>query len=406
MSKQNLNFYVGSWGNGETRGEGEGVYACRLNLDNGEMTLINTLEVKDPSVLAISKDNKYLYATNEQQNFGGGYYNAGGGVTSMKIEEDGSVSLLDQTYSMGSIPAYLSVDNTGKYVCVANHGSFQIASRYVEKEDRQFVCERVHDDSNFALFKIQPDGTVVPRDIYHLDTIGSWHTYKDNEAAVKRDFPGKHFATKMRLQGRPNAHFIAFKDNGIGVACDRASDMIYLFRINQETDRYEKIFEYHTLPATAPRHVAFHPTLPLFYTTNEMEASVSVYRFNDDYTSFEEVQRIRNIDEDITSTNGPTDIHIHPSGKYLYCASIFTNILAIYSVDQQTGLLSIVEMYHIGKPLPRGFGIDPTGKYLLIANMNSNSIDSFLIKEDGRLELCSSIEVKTPTCICFENLED
>ena len=68
MSEKKHLIYVGSWGNKENGGHGEGVYVVSMDPDSGALHLESTLEVEEPSVVALSPDGKYLYSTNELNN--------------------------------------------------------------------------------------------------------------------------------------------------------------------------------------------------------------------------------------------------------------------------------------------------------------------------------------------------
>jgi 6-phosphogluconolactonase len=54
---------------------------------------------------------------------------------------------------------------------------------------------------------------------------------------------------------------------------------------------------------------------------------------------------------------------------------------------------------------PRNFGIDPTGRFLLAANQDSNDISVFKIdQQSGRLESTGTM-LKAPTPVCVKFLK-
>ncbi len=103
-----------------------------------------------------------------------------------------------------------------------------------------------------------------------------------------------------------------------------------------------------------------------------------------------------------TGYPGSADIHVSPDGKFLYASNRgdFNN-MAIFKVDPKNGRLSIIGFQPTLGKTPRNFNFDPTGKYLLAANQDSNEIVIFsrnmktgLLTDTGK-----RIEVGKPVCM-------
>ena len=97
------------------------------------------------------------------------------------------------------------------------------------------------------------------------------------------------------------------------------------------------------------------------------------------------------------------DIHVSPDGKFLYVSNRGeANELALYSIDKSGKLTSVGHQSVLGKT-PRNFAIDPSGKFLLAANQDSN--DVVIFKRDLKTGLLSptgkKIEVERPVCLKF-----
>ncbi|MFN9038992.1 MAG: lactonase family protein, partial [Planctomyces sp.] len=75
--------------------------------------------------------------------------------------------------------------------------------------------------------------------------------------------------------------------------------------------------------------------------------------------------------------------------------------IAAYTIDESTGLLTFVENEQTGGREPRNFYIEPTGKWLLAENQNSDTVFVFSINQQtGALEPTGrSIQVGKPVCI-------
>src|SRR5690606_12952455 len=98
------------------------------------------------------------------------------------------------------------------------------------------------------------------------------------------------------------------------------------------------------------------------------------------------------------------DVHVHPSGKFVYGSNRGHDSIAIFAIDQSTGLLSVVGHESTQGEVPRGFAIDPTGTFLLAANQNTDTVVVFRIdQESGSLTPTGhSLDVPTPVCVKFK----
>ena len=75
----------------------------------------------------------------------------------------------------------------------------------------------------------------------------------------------------------------------------------------------------------------------------------------------------------------------------------------MFSIDATSGQLALVQQISTEGSSPRNFVLDPSGKFLLVANQRSNSILSYLIDpSSGRLTPTGQkVEIGAPVCIKF-----
>ncbi len=400
MKESRTFVYVGSMGNRENRGCGEGVSAFEFDGSTGAFRFVNLLEVEEPSVLAASPDGKYLYSTNEMSKFIDGLPGSGGGVTAMRIDPDnGAVSLINQVPSLGAIPAHICVNQTGAYVCASVHGALYALSRYVENEKGEYECRPEYDPTAVSLFKVREDGGLNPGcDLFVVDEPGHADACQRHPELANRGFPGVSLLSKRMLQLRTAIHSVNFNSNGLGVICERGADRIYLCRIDSENDRLQILNRYDAPLGSGPRHSAFHPTLPYLYITNEVESSVSVFHVNEDSAVIEPIQTIRTLNTGSTEKNSPADIHVDPLGRFVFASNRGTNSITVYQINADTGELQFVEVFYVGDPFPRGFDIDPTGNYMVVVCSDTNRIISLKIDpQTGRLRFSGQeAAVKSP----------
>lgn len=140
------------------------------------------------------------------------------------------------------------------------------------------------------------------------------------------------------------------------------------------------------------------------YEVNEMGGTVEEFTIDSVNAGLSYVQTFSIVKTDGDAAAG-ADIHITPSGKFLYASNRDPeNVIAIFSIDQQTGNLTSLGFVSSGGNTPRNFAIDPSGSFLLVANQNSSNIVTFRIDQiAGTLTQIGSTAVSSPVCIKFMN---
>ncbi len=96
--------------------------------------------------------------------------------------------------------------------------------------------------------------------------------------------------------------------------------------------------------------------------------------------------------------SGPSSIVIDPSAKYLYAANLGDNTINQYTINPDGTLSSIT---NVGAPAgtvstgqrPAGMAIDPTGKYVYVANQTDGTISQYTVGIDGGLTAMTTAAV-------------
>jgi 6-phosphogluconolactonase len=126
-----------------------------------------------------------------------------------------------------------------------------------------------------------------------------------------------------------------------------------------------------------PRHFVFHPGGHHAYLLNELDATVSVFTYDDARGTLEEIQNIGSLPPGFTGTPWAADIHLTPDGAYLYTSERRSSTLAVFAIGAdgrlhpQPGCATERE--------PRAFAIAPCGRYLLAVGQASHSMTSYAI---------------------------
>ena len=150
---------------------------------------------------------------------------------------------------------------------------------------------------------------------------------------------------------------------------------------------------------SGPRHMEFSKDNSTLYCISELSGNVLVYSIKNNETP--EFNLIQEIQADEVNAGGSADIHLHPSGKYLYTSHRLENDGISIFRTMEDGTLEKIGYARTGRH-PRNFMITPDGNLLLVACMNDKYIMVFKIEEDGTLTATSStlsFEEERPSCI-------
>jgi 6-phosphogluconolactonase len=338
---------------GTYTGKGEGIYVYRFNSITGDFDSVNMIKTSNPSFLAVSPDERFVYAVHEDANNG-----KGGDIAAFSFnKEQGKLSFINQQLSGGDHPCYVSVDKTGKWIAAANYTSGSLSILPVAKNGGVDAATTV----------IQHEGYSVNAD---------------------------------RQKG-PHAHCAIFsKDNKYLFAADLGIDKLMIYAFDDKTGKLTEANPVMTEAGAGPRHVTFSPNNKYAYLIEELTGSVSAYRYANG--KFELVQNISALPPDYMGPIGSADIHTSADGKFLYASNRGeSNTIAIFQINQKTGWLTLVGHQSTLGKTPRNFNFDPTGNFLLAANQNSDEVVVFKVdKKTGMLaDSGKRIKVGNPVCI-------
>jgi 6-phosphogluconolactonase (cycloisomerase 2 family) len=144
--------------------------------------------------------------------------------------------------------------------------------------------------------------------------------------------------------------------------------------------------------------LVFHPKLDFVYCIEELSGTIATYSYNEGKLNL--IERIFACKE-IKEVYSSADIHISPDGLFLYASNRGENTIAIFSINQTNGLLTLLAHEPTYGNTPRNFTIDPSGRFILVANQQSNNIIVF--KRDtitGMLsKTATEISIPNPSCL-------
>jgi 6-phosphogluconolactonase len=333
--------------------------------------------------MCTSLDGRFLYSINLTPSLGG---KAGaGGVSAFAINRDGgSLKLLNTQPSMGANPVSVIIDKTNSRVVVGNHGAVNKIV-LINKKSGTAVIENPTDDATVSLYPVRPDGSLEPACDVAVFAQRPLSDISGPGAAC-------HAVTFDRTQ-----QWIIASDNGY--------DHIYIFPFSPDSRKLQgKSFP--TPPGKAPRHLVAHPRAPYFFMTNEREASVCSFFFDSNNGDVRPVQTITTIPEDYSGPRvAPSNIRMHPNGKFVYSANRGDNSIAIFAIDEGTGRMNRVDVVKTGGQGPREMNIEPSGKFLFVCNLQSDDVVTFVLDGNtGKMTQLARVSVPQAAVIDFARL--
>ncbi len=206
-------------------------------------------------------------------------------------------------------------------------------------------------------------------------------------------------------QESAHAHFCSYSpDNRFAYINDLGGDMIHIYRLDAATAQLTAAGAYHAVPGSGPRTLHFHPNGHTAYCMCEMASTVDVLEWHKADGSFTRVARFELLPK---GYNGPTstgcDTVITRDGRFVYFANRGDDFLYSFKADPKTGALTPMVRSSCGGKTPRNFTLDPTERWMLVANEDSNQLSVFARNpQTGELaNQGKSFAAATPMCILF-----
>ena len=348
--------FPGTAPGGTRQSQAKGIYVFRMNPSDGGLTLLQVVEIANPSYLAIDPPLRHLYSVNEMTD---------GGVSAYVINQaNGKLTPLNTLVpTNGQDTTHLSVQLSGQYLFAASYTS-----------------------GNFQVFQINPDGSIG--------------AMTDNFQSV-----GNGTGPNPARQEGPHAHqMITDLDGNHVFGVDLGADKVNVWNLDAGTGKLIA----NTVPfapiasGSGPRHMAFHPDRQHAYVLSELASSVTVFDYDPVRAAFTWKQTISTLPPDFTGTNTTAEIRIHPSGRFLYNTNRGHNSVTMFEIEPETGELEVIGWESTRGQWPRGMNIDPSGNFLYAANQNTDNIAVFRIQPaNGRLRFSTLVNTLTPVDVEF-----
>jgi 6-phosphogluconolactonase len=356
VSAENATVWIGT--TTPRNGDSKGIYRAALDLETGGLTRpALAAEVASPGFVTLHPRGTRLYSVCQLPD------GQGGGVACFEVSPDRQTLRLLNTQPIGDGgAAHLAVDRTGSCLFTAQYSGGSV-----------------------AVFPLADDGIIQPR-----SALAKHEGSGPNE--VRQQAPHPHW-----VGVGPENRFLFVPDLGI--------DQVVIYRMNLETGQLDRHGGGSCPPGAGPRHMKFHPNGRFAYVLNELQLSISAFRYDAQAGSLHALETVLTLPEDMQEIrNSSSEIRIHPTGRFVYAANRGHDSIAVFHADPDTGALTFVEHEAIRGSWPRNFNLDPTGTWLLAAGRNSNTIAVFRIDPEtgGLIYTGKTVSCPTPICIEFQ----
>jgi 6-phosphogluconolactonase (cycloisomerase 2 family) len=307
-----------------------------IDADTGQLTPQADVPLSGgPSVLAISPNRQVVYVGHRSVPT----------ISSFRIDHRTGGLTLQGTVPQEHAPTFLAPDRTGKYLLCA-----------------------YYQGGGAAVHPLGEDGAVGGPSLGWLATAIGAH-------AIQTD-PSNRFAFVP--------HIARLNDNVLEPQRENPGpNMILQFRFDAQTGRLTANSPFRVEPAErlGPRHYCFHPTLDVVYFSNEQGCSVTAYRLAPATGTLSALQTISTLPQGYTARNTCSQIHLTPSGRFLYAANRGHNSIAGFAVDGATGHLAPIGQVST-EAVPSAFGLDPAGRFVFAAGSASGRLASYRVNDE------------------------
>jgi 6-phosphogluconolactonase len=306
-------------------------------------------------------------------------------LTALRVDPTtGALQAHGPSAALRSRPIHMSLDRTGAYALTA-----------------------YNNPSGATVHRINADGTV------------------GEEVKQNASLDGGIYGHQIRVTPDNKAAVLVTRGNAAagGKPEDPGALKVYTFKDGQLTNRAS------IAPdggyGFGPRHLDFHPTLPLAYVSLETQNKLYVYRLKDDTLEPEAIFKKDTLAEpgNLRGRQAASTVHVHPNGRFVYVGNrasdtvefegkkVFPggeNSIAVFSIDPTTGEPTLIQNADVHGIHPRTFSLDPSGRMLVSAHILPMlvregagvkslpaNLTTFRVGADGKLTFANAYEVDT-----------
>lgn len=350
--------YVGCRTSRERNARGDGINVYRIEPDGAAWTHLQLVgDLLNPSYLAFDRAHRTLYAVHGDSTE----------VSAFRIDPaTGQLTFLNRQSTHGMNPVHLTVDPTNRFLVIANHVTTPTLQ------------------SGLAVLALEADGALGElADLLPLKG-------KLGPHRVEQPYPKPH-----QVQYDPGGRFI--------IAPDKGRDLVESYTLDAEGKLQLAAAAPRAQEGAGPRHISFHPRQPFAYVVNELNSTITAYRFDAQTGGLAPFQVLPSLPDTFVGDSRAGEIEVSHDGRSVYASNRGSDTIGVFAIDQRTGRLSPRGWRQTGGKTPRFFALAPDGRCLFAANEDSDTIMALAVDPaSGALgPPVLAAKVGSPTCIVF-----
>jgi 6-phosphogluconolactonase len=354
-------------------GTPDGILAFRWDPATGSLEAEGiAVAISHSTWLQVSPDRRFLYVACELDEFEG---KPTGAVASFHLE-NGKLTPISTVESEGKGTCHLTTDQTGRVVICANYSGGSSAS---------FVSA---------------DGKLGA---------AAWSEHY-------KGYPGT--GPVADRQEAAHAHFASVSpDNRFAYVNDLGADKIHIYKLDAATGKLTPAGAYEAKPGDGPRTLHFHPNGKIAYCMNELNSTVTAVLWSSRDGSLLPFQTVSLLPAEAPPagvTNTGCDTVITRDGRFAYFANRGNDFIMGFHIqtapesEDGAGLGKLTPFAgnprtSTGGKIPRNFTLDPTERWMLVADQGSSNLAVFARNpKTGELATTGkTVPAATPMCIVF-----
>jgi len=349
--------YVGSRTSRERRARGEGISVYAVSADQQKLELSQLVGgLANPSYLLLNRAGDRLYSVHGDLEY----------VSTFSVDKhSGHLTLIQQQDCQGKNPVHLALDPTEQFLIVSNHWS-----------------------STLAVLPVNPDGTLAP--VRQIEVMPG----ERGPHRVEQEFAKPHFNPFD-----PTGRFVVVPDKGL--------NRIFSFKFENGTLIPTEQRSVLTRETAGPRHIAFHPTQAMAYVVNELDSTVTAYRFEKENGALHPLQVLSALPDTYTADSRASAIFVHPNGRWLFSSNRGDDSVAVFKIDQDNGRITFVKTQSTDGKTPRFCTLSPNQKVMWMLNEETDTMIPVALDPDHLsdpfLSTGSAVTCASPVCMVFSH---
>ncbi len=342
-------------------GSGDGVTVYRMD-GEGHLTRLFAAGKPNPTYLALSADQRFLYTVNELKEY---HEEASAAVSSYSIHPDtGELTFLNRRMTGGADACCVSLSANGSHLLVANFTG-----------------------GSFAILPILPDGSLGTASCFL-----------------------QHYGKSIHLarQAGPHVHQVTPDPLGKHVlVADLGTDELSVYGIDWSKGCISPNVapSFQIEPGDGPRQFVFDRSGKYLYLVTELSNTVRAYAYDSETGASAFLQSLPTLPNECVSDSIAACIKLHPYGEFLYASNRGYDSIASYRVHEN-GKLTPLGIQKTSGKTPRDFNITPDGAFLLCGFQDSNELILYRIDPlNGQLSEVEHTPCNSATAVLFAEYE-